>query len=400
MKCNDATGPSECEPLMLERIRYFTGRHMTARDFCDADAYHRSMRHLHNRVMHGWGVACGLEVQAHPRAECGVTVQCGMAIDCCGREIVLQKAVAQPIPWDQWPLASTTGEARDPSYVLLLCLEYCEVLTEKVPVLYSHDACSSAHYEEGRIRESYRWHWHAVKEAELESYGWHTARGCPPDDPNSPCGPVADPLPCGPEDPSCCLAPQCPPDHCVALAVVRGNEAEPKIDTDGRRSISQAQEHLTHICWISWPHGGLMKISDFKQLSVRFDRMLSASQDALAAGPVGINERTFLAQYGAQREDLDFVMYTQVPHLLPDRRTAMFEVLRPEEYVGSTIHVTLRCDFILDCRDNPVDGNHLRGRRPTGDGVSGGTFESWFRVVSDDEYNRLAQAAATSGGPA
>ena len=273
-----------------------------------------------------------------------------------------------------------------------------------MPVLYSRDACSSAHYEEGRILESYKLHWHAVKEADLEAYGWHTARGCPPDDPDNPCGPTADPCadadprPCNGDDPDCCLTPNCPPDHCVALAVVRGDEAEPKIDTEGRRSIAQAQEHLTHICWISWPHGGLMKISDFKQLSVRFDRQLAAAQGALPAGPVGINERTFVAQYGAQREDLDFVMYSQVPHLLPDRRSAMFEVLRPDEYVGSTIQVTLRCDFILDCRDNPVDGNHLRGRRPTGDGVAGGTFESWFRVVSDDEYNRLTTTGSTTGG--
>lgn len=397
MKCNDATGPSECEPLMLERIRYFTGRHMTARDFRDGDAYHRTMRHLHNRVMHGSGVACGLDVRAHPRPECGVVVDCGMAIDCCGREIVVQRALAQPIPWDLWPKLGTSGSGRDPSYVLVLCLEYCEVPTEKVPVLYSHDACSSAHHEDGRIRESHRLHWHAVKESDLEGYGWNTPRGCPPDDPAQPGGPCD---PCGPSVPSCCLDPKCPPDHCLALAVVRGTEAEPEVWTDGRRSIAEAREHLTHICWISWPHGGLVKMGDFKQLSVRFDRMLAVPPDVSAAGPVGINERTFQAQYGAQREDLDFVMYGQVPHLLPDRRTAVFDVLRPEEYLGSTIHVTLRCNFILDCRDNPVDGDHLRGRRPTGDGVAGGTFESWFRVVSDEEYDRLTKATPTTGGQA
>ena len=62
MRCDD-TGTDGCQPLALERIRYFTGRHMTARDFQDADAYHRSFRHLHNRVLHGWGVACGLDVE-------------------------------------------------------------------------------------------------------------------------------------------------------------------------------------------------------------------------------------------------------------------------------------------------------------------------------------------------
>lgn len=392
MNCTEKTaGPGDCERTTLQRLRYFTGRHMTARDFCDADAYHRSMRHLHNRVLHGWGVACGLDVRLHTRPECGVIVKCGMAIDCCGREIVVPRTATQHIPWDEWPV--TAAGARDPDYVLLLCLEYCEVLTEKVPVLYSSNACSSAHYEEGRIQESYKLHWHAVKRADLEALGWHTGQGCPPDDAGH----------CNDEDTlDCCLDPRCPPDACVPLAVICGDEAQPEVHTDGRHSIAQSREHLTHICWISWPHGGFMKLSDFTQLSVRFDRELAKPHhqhhvpDGMP-GPVGINERTFVAQYGAQREDLDFVMFHKPPHLHHDRRTAVFDITNPGQYVNQTIHVTLRCDFILDCRGNPVDGNHLRGRLPSGDGVVGGTFESWFQVIRDDDYERLTQAANLSG---
>ena len=57
------------------------------------------------------------------------------------------------------------------------------------------------------------------------------------------------------------------------------------------------------------------------------------------------------------------------------------------------VHVTLRCDFLLDCHGNAVDGNHIGGQRPTGDGVAGGTFESWFMVVSDEAYEQHKQAA-------
>src|SRR5688500_3191421 len=121
MKCDDETGPGECESLVRERIRYFAGRHMTARDFRDGDAYHRTMRHLHNRVLHGWGVACGLDVRLHARPECGVVVSCGLAIDCCGREVLVPKTVAQRIPWDIWPKTGS-GEP-DAAYVLVLCLE-------------------------------------------------------------------------------------------------------------------------------------------------------------------------------------------------------------------------------------------------------------------------------------
>jgi hypothetical protein len=392
MKCDEDTGSDECGSLMLDRLRYFTGRHMTARDFRDADAYYRTMRYLHNRVLHGSGVACGLEVKPHPRPECGVIVRCGLAIDCCGREIVVRKQVAQRIPWDERPESPSRDDHND-GYVLLLCLQYCEVLTEKVPVLYSAEACASPSYEEGRIREGYTLHWHHVLETDLEKYGWRTLKGCAPDGhPDAPCEEQDDEAAS-----ACCLDPVCPPDHCVVLAVVRGDESEPKIDTEGRQSVAQAREHLTHICWTSWPHGGIVKLSDLKTLSVRFDRRLSDPKYPIAPGPRGINERTFVVQAGQQREDLDFVMFAQAPYLLADQRTAVFELFQPEAHVGDTIHVTLRCDFIADCRGNPVDGDHLRGRLPSGNGVPGGTFESWFRLVRDDDYDRLGQPASMMG---
>lgn len=392
MTCDDKTGSGECKSLALERIRYFTGRHMTARDFSDGDAYHRSMRHLHNRVLHGWGIACGLEVRLHARPECGVVIRCGMAVDCCGREVVIPKAVAQRIPWD---LLAKAGDG----HVLLLCLEYAEMQTEKVPVLYSTQACAGAAYEEGRIRESYRLHWHVVKEDALDGYGWQGAKGCPPpDDADGGCAdePAA---PCSDNGTDCCLDPACPPHHCVALAVVRGADAAPAVDAAGRRSIEQGREHMTHICWISWPHGGLLKLSELQSLKVRFDRALSLPSGSVEPGPHGINERTFVVQYGQQREDLDFVLYAKPPRLLADKRTAEFEVLQPEleQYAGKVIHVTLRCDFIVDCQGQPVDGDHLSGRLPTGNGVPGGLFESWFRVVHDHDYDRLTQPAPSAG---
>src|SRR5439155_1329175 len=49
---------------------------------------------------------------------------------------------------------------------------------------------------------------------------------------------------------------------------------------------------------------------------------------------------------------------------------------------------TVNCDFVLDCHGVPVDGDHLGGVLPSGDGTRGGTFESWFRVLADDECER------------
>ncbi|PYQ39183.1 MAG: hypothetical protein DMF77_22180 [Acidobacteria bacterium] len=130
--CDEDTEPDRCHDLMVQRLRYFTGRHMTARDFRDTDAYHRTFRHLHNRILHGWGVACGLEVEPHPRPECRpdrVVVRCGLALDCCGREIVVpMDVVSKAPPWKDQPKAAAeggkAGEATHPRYVLLLCFKY------------------------------------------------------------------------------------------------------------------------------------------------------------------------------------------------------------------------------------------------------------------------------------
>lgn len=401
MKCEDDTPSDGCQPLVQDRIRYFTGRHMTARDFRDGEAYQRSFRHLHNRMLHGWGIVCGLDVTHHPRDACShehVVVRCGLALDCCGREIVVRKDVASPpIPWDDWPKSDDGG--RESGYVLLLCLAYCETLIEKVPVLYSANACSSPTFKEGRIREEYTLGWHFVPEKELEKYGWYTPQGCAPEEtPDRPHDGKA-PQPCEDDaDRGCCLDLHCPLHHCVALAVVRPGANEysaPKIDIEGRRSIEHAHEHLTHICWISWPHGGIVKESDFHKLEVRFDRPVRRSEHPLRPGPRGINERTFVVQYGDQREDLDFVLFKKPPYLMHDGRTAVFEVERSRDYMDRIIHVTVRCDFIVDCKGKPVDGDHLRGRLPSGNGLPGGTFESWFRLVRDRDCEQIMQETMT-----
>lgn len=45
------------------------------------------------------------------------------------------------------------------------------------------------------------------------------------------------------------------------------------------------------------------------------------------------------------------------------------------------IRVTIKSDFLIDDKKRAVDGNHIGGKRPTGDGIQGGDFESWFRLI-------------------
>ena len=73
----------DCRPAS-ERNRFFTGKSMTARDFTDEQRYFLSRHWLHNRLLHGWGIVCGLRVRYHWNPDCRdrwVIVEPGIAID-------------------------------------------------------------------------------------------------------------------------------------------------------------------------------------------------------------------------------------------------------------------------------------------------------------------------------
>jgi hypothetical protein len=130
---------------------------------------------------------------------------------------------------------------------------------------------------------------------------------------------------------------------------------------------------------------------------VRFDRRLAPAQ----GDATGINEYTFQVEWGNPLEgERDTLRYDpDYPPTVEDGCRAIFTihpdylggVRRRNTIAGSTVFVTLHCDFLVDCQGHAVDGNHLGGRLPTGDGVPGGDFMSWFRVT-DDEGNGEEQA--------
>jgi hypothetical protein len=69
-----------------ERVNFVHGQLLTADDLRAEQDYHRAMRYLHNRVLHGPGVAEGFAVEADAG---GLVVGPGLAIDPLGRELVL-----------------------------------------------------------------------------------------------------------------------------------------------------------------------------------------------------------------------------------------------------------------------------------------------------------------------
>jgi hypothetical protein len=398
----------QCGAIVNERNRYFTGKYMTARDFQGEQDYFLSRMRLHNRMLHGWGIVCGLEVERHrdPRCRDWVIVRPGIAIDCCGRELVLdrEKAVrlsllpgsteeGAPTPDSDdngQPGQGYDGDQTEPdSGAFLVCLSFKEERIEYVPALYHQGSCDPKHLEPNRVRETVSLAVCSLDEVEADCWivpGSGMDAPCRHDCGDKPAGPTAG-----------CLQPVCPCGEMVPLARIVYPSADPDgafdfdIDMDGRRLLTVAPQLLTHIVGINWEHGGEVTVSQLREemggrLEVRFDRVLAEADER---GRTGVNEHTFFVQYVTAQRGLETLApHPDYPPAVEDDCTAVFSIdpdaISPRNNIGnSTVYVSLRCDFILDCHRTPVDGEHLAGRLPSGDGIPGGVFESWFRVVPD-----------------
>ncbi len=76
------------------RPNFFEGQLLSAADLAAEQDYHRQMRYLHNRL-HGYGVVSGLDVGV---SRGRLRVGAGLALDTCGREIVLTRRAALDLP--------------------------------------------------------------------------------------------------------------------------------------------------------------------------------------------------------------------------------------------------------------------------------------------------------------
>ena len=75
-----------CKVRRFERNNYFHGKVLSARDLAEEQRYFNEKRWLINRAVLGWGVVCGLDVALDNGA---LTIQPGLALDCCGHEILV-----------------------------------------------------------------------------------------------------------------------------------------------------------------------------------------------------------------------------------------------------------------------------------------------------------------------
>ena len=151
---------ASCIPCGLTTFRrntYFNGKLLTERDFADEQAYLVGKDRLHNAMLHGEGTVCGLSVTAHPNEACRrryLVLEPGMALDCCGREIV----VTQRTVIDVDALIADQGLVLDPGSEQDLFVRVCydECGDERVPLILPDCACADGDTAPNRIRESFR----------------------------------------------------------------------------------------------------------------------------------------------------------------------------------------------------------------------------------------------------
>jgi hypothetical protein len=151
-----------------ERNRYFYGKLMDTYHFELEQEYFNAKRRLLNRLVTGFGVVCGLDVETVCRdGQWWIIVKPGVAIDRCGREIIVPEEansiLRPPIPaYDRSKIRNASwkrGEAGRHAYCedeyvhVVLCYHECE--SNPVPALAS-DCLSPILCAPGSIHEKYK----------------------------------------------------------------------------------------------------------------------------------------------------------------------------------------------------------------------------------------------------
>jgi hypothetical protein len=104
----------------MQRLRFFDGQLLTAKDFQTEQTYQIEKRRLHNRMLHGVGIVHGLAVSVEDGPRAAVVVSPGLAIDRIGNEILVEA----PVHTDP---AICAGD------VCFVTIEFTETATDPIP---------------------------------------------------------------------------------------------------------------------------------------------------------------------------------------------------------------------------------------------------------------------------
>lgn len=160
-RCND------CAPSGLvgrERTRWFARQLVGPADLSQDQIYVRDRMRRHNRLMHGWGIVCGAELEAVAGEPCKVRICPGYVLTPCGDEIVFDHDVVvdfchvgdgeticgRPDPW-----CRDTPVVVEPGQPLYVVVCYRECLTRPVHVPVGGCGCGDDDCEYSRIRDHF-----------------------------------------------------------------------------------------------------------------------------------------------------------------------------------------------------------------------------------------------------
>lgn len=154
-------------PAEFARLRYYYGQRLGVVDLSDEQAYHAGKMRMHNRLLHGAGVVCGLRVDrfvfpqsAPPNTPTTVLrVHRGAAIDDCGREILV--GADQCIDVNAWFQVHRAKPAmRDwelpGRFRLCVGLRFRECPSDPAPAPRDPCGCDGGGCEFGRVREGFQ----------------------------------------------------------------------------------------------------------------------------------------------------------------------------------------------------------------------------------------------------
>jgi hypothetical protein len=430
---NNKPSKHDCLPCDIPpfcRNNYFTGKLLTERDFTAEQQYTADKLRLHHLALHGWGVVCGLKVTPHPVCPAlRLVVEPGLAVDGCGREIRVTEPreleLPAPSPFvtkDSCPLdpgseeydqnANEPEEPQPPdelTVTLYVYLRYVEWEAELMSTPFNECGRGSSDRQPNRIRESYELKI-VTEEPDCFKLVRTEKEACDDYDSDDIYKSLLD----GCANPSDI--------GCIPLAVIRdfipGQElnAECIHNRVCRRLLpSTTALHLlirgilkriptrtlTRVADIGWNHRGKYHCHDFMKMFIG-GHGSSPGFEITFDGPVraeGITERTFQAIAVRYPEKMDGAGQPEVVPanvLQPDSDPTKVQLHIDPQYARNRLdrtrfdlYLLLRCNFIVDERGFPVDGELLAKLDseegyvvafPTGDGIPGGLFESWIRV--------------------
>jgi hypothetical protein len=152
---------SECGYNEFRRLRYFHGMLLDDKDFREEQQYHANKRRLLNRMLHGSGVVCGLELRG-TKGKKSIQVTPGLALDCSGNEIWVAKDLkidlTSLLPPKNKPKGGTgckEVDEKDPIKTYYIGIRYDEKPTSPVSVYLPSGDCEERTCENSRWKEGY-----------------------------------------------------------------------------------------------------------------------------------------------------------------------------------------------------------------------------------------------------